>query len=104
MHNRIYEETRAVKEMLVRGSHSFTALGRFIAELPELIGWYTGCHFKGLTLKLKGQRWLMVVRVVKSGKGMVSFIEADTIVQCYRVLYDQVMHNKMNLRVDTYVS
>lgn len=102
MHNRIAKDNSAVHSMQIAGSREWAAFGRFIVEMPELMGFYQGVDYTGHTLKQKGDRWLLIVRVRRGGKKMVCFLEGDTIVQVWRLLWGYMHHNQVNWKSDKY--
>lgn len=83
-----------IDTIIVKGKAGEAALAVFIGEMEELMPWFTGKAFRGLTIKQKDSHWMMIIRAGDNHAKLVAFVEADTLIGLYRKLYQVVAYDK----------
>lgn len=95
-------EEQALKHTVYQGQVRYNALGLFICNLPERIGYHLGAVYTGHTIKKKGDRWLLIVRATVNGNKKVAFFESDSILLVWRNFYSYAMIKDLKWKDDKY--
>lgn len=88
--------------MISRGYNQWAAFGVFVAELDKELGWMCNVVYTGHSLTKKGASWLLVVRAIGSQGNVVTFLEAESPIQCFRLLWKYCHYGRIYWKKDTY--
>ena len=95
-------ETSWVWSRLDKKSSAEAYLGFFVADLDKELAWQTGMTFKGLTISLRENGWLMTVRASQDGSNYVLFCAGLTMTECYRELWWSLKQKTNHWRPDKF--
>lgn len=88
-------EDLEIKSLQTQGQKSWAALGLFLAELPELVAWYTQRRLIGINCKETNGEWTIVLTATRKGQKQVSFFTGDTMLLAYRQVYRMLYGGKI---------
>lgn len=72
----------------------------WVTSLDEVLPTYEHAEYRGHTLKKTADNWLLVVRVTKGGRPLVSFYTEHRPWACWMRLAIDIKHHKVFWKVD----
>lgn len=67
---------------------TFGNASEFILCFGEDLAYFEGVVLTGYSATKKADSWLLIIRVrARGGRGLCAFFEAETILECYRLLW-----------------
>ena len=91
-----------MESVLIAGHRGMDALGLMLAEMPHMMGYYTGKVYNGHTIRPQGDGWLLVLRAVDRGEHLVTFLGAPDLLILYRQLWVGLVKGGLTWATDKY--
>lgn len=75
---------------------------QFLYEMEEDLAWSHGAVYRGHTIRKQKGGYLLILRVQLKGKPLVGFYGGESIVDCWRKVYDDLHRKETFWRPDRY--